>query len=130
MVFFTVKAGSVLNARDMAHYPHGKSLQPAVETKKKMHTVSTKLQAMAVGEKTSNEVALGQFSVVSCRICSRSVVLMASDNLHVAQVVYCGLQRFLQLQRFLHNNKASQQPKYQCRFLLFVDWIEDSVTST
>ena len=55
--------------------------------KKKAYTVSTKLQAVAVAEKTSKEAAASQFSIGPRKLCGGSVMLMASDNFHVAQIV-------------------------------------------
>ena len=82
-----------------------------LQTKKKMYIVSTKLQAMSGAEKTANEVAARQFSVVPCKIRGGLVTLTASDNFGIAQIV-----RLLRTTMFLTalcNKKASQQPKYE-----------------
>ena len=92
-----------------------------METKKKAYTVSTKLQAMAVAENTSNEPAVRQFSVDLHRIRGGTVTLMASDNFRVAQIVR--LLRTTTLPTALNNKKASQQLKI--RVLIFaVCWLD------
>ena len=54
--------------------------------KTKVHTISTKLQAVVVAEKTSKEAAVRQFSVHvhPHKIRGGSVMLTDSDNFHVA----------------------------------------------
>ena len=44
---------------------------------KKAYTVTTKLQALAVAEKTSKKAAVRNFSVEASRICSAVVMLTA-----------------------------------------------------
>ena len=79
-----------------------------LKTKKKRYTVSTKLQAVAVAERSANEVATRQFSGVPCKIDCGFVMLMAFDNFCIAQIVR--LLQTTMLPTALCNKKASQQP--------------------
>ena len=73
---------------------------------------------------------MDQFSVVPLRIYCGLVMLTASNNFLIMQVVR--LLWAATLTRALYNKKPhkSQQPNYECSFFLFVDWTEEVVTST
>ena len=80
-------------------------------TKRKAYTISPKLQAVAVAENTSKDAAARQFIVDKCRVRSRSVMLMASDNFGIAQIVR--LLWTTMLITALYNSRPQQQPKYE-----------------
>ena len=108
--------------------PTRKFLLPVIATKRKAYTISTTLQAMAVAERTSKEAAAKRFSADPRRIHSGVMMLTISDNFRVARIVR--LQWITMLPTGPYNKNASQQSKYEYRFSLFVDWIEELVTST
>ena len=115
--------GSRLNAGGVAQYPRCKSLLPEMETKRKVYTVSTKIQAMVVAAKTWKEATAKHFSVIPRRIRAGWVKLTASDNFSVAQIVR--LLRTTTLPTALYNKKASKVTTVKIRVLIFaVCWLE------